>query len=205
MRNKLVAFGSLFLLALPFLFASRKRSPVTSGGPVRGSARSVALVGDSLAVGIAPHLRRLVEASGASLYGDTEGGTGVVQWPSARVALVPNDAVVFVSLGGNDRQRTWATDLPAQIERFAADMGERPWHWLDTPFPTLPDRMGVSDAWRAAAERHGGHVLDVGTAEELAAVRASDGVHLTPAGYAALASVLWDEARAWLATRARTP
>jgi len=170
--------------AVVFVGASRSKRKPAAEPP---KASGLALVGDSLAVGLVPRLRELAQAAGVPFYSDAQGGAGVLVFTPARLEPVPSGALVVVSLGGNDRQATWRADqLPAAVKGFVCALRPRSVVWLDMPFPTLPDRVGASDLWRACAE-----ALEVGSADDWASERAGDGVHLTPAGYRRLAELVW--------------
>lgn len=159
--------------------------------PTRRRPRFVALLGDSLAVGLTHPMRTLAAASGIGFAADAEAGASVLHFPPERVRTdVLLADTVIVSLGGNDRLATWrAGELTGAVEAFVRAAAERGAivYWVDMPFPTLEDRTGVSTLWRSAARP-----VDVGSAERWAPARASDGVHLTPSGYADLARVVWD-------------
>lgn len=154
----------------------------------------LSLVGDSLAVGIDPYLRRLVEERGEEYASDVETGAGVRSFPSSRLARLPlgkgaERRIVVVSLGGNDRGSTLPSDELARLVRVFVSACPGPVAWIDMPFPTLGDahRPTVSEIWRASVRR----VLDVGSASAWASERAADGVHLTPRGYQDLAARVW--------------
>jgi len=179
--------GALALLFPIVVLTSRRKATTTAPAPA--PVRSLALVGDSLAVGLEGPLRALAAAKGLPFYADAQGGASVSHFTATRLAPVPSGATVVVSLGGNDRLATWrAKELPGLVRDFLCALRPRPVFWLDTPFPTLEDRTHVSETWRACAPA----ILDIGTADDWASERAGDGIHLTPAGYRHLAALIFD-------------
>ena len=64
----------------------------------------VAVVGDSFAEGLGPHLAAHAKDCGTPFFLDDARGTSVTQWTGPRLdaALAFNPSVVLVSLGGND-------------------------------------------------------------------------------------------------------
>jgi hypothetical protein len=85
---------------------SSARSP--EGTIIAQDSARVLLVGDSLAVGLAPELTKLADSVGLSFQHAATGGTSVVQWDAwiadKLTQYRPN--IVLVSLGANDYQRT---------------------------------------------------------------------------------------------------
>lgn len=175
-----------------FVLSKKKGAASSSGEPSSWGKRPVAVIGDSLAVGLVEPMRKLATSAGLGFYSDATGGAGVGAFPPSRLAAVPTGSLVFVSLGGNDRQATWrAGELAAQAKALVATLANKGCAvtWLNMPFPTLPDTTHTVEAWRAS----GAAEADLGSAADWQPYRAPDGVHLTPEGYQVLAEGLWQQ------------
>ncbi len=173
-----------------FLVALAIAAPIVVGlgSRKRRELKGIALLGDSLAVGIRAPLEALARDAGVPFYADATVGASVVDFPESRLAGVPSGYAIAVSLGGNDRMRTWDPPVAHEIERFAR--APRDVWWIDMDFPTIEDRAGTVDAWKRSAS----HVIDARAAEPWH--RASDGVHLTMDEYRRLAALVFARLRA---------
>ena len=163
----------------------------------------VLLVGDSLAAGLGPPLKRLVTADGATLATVGRVGTTIRQWARgtwlAEALTEAKPGLVLVSLGTNDMESPGdrSADIAAIVDRVrAAGAGLV---WIEPPdMPTLRDRAQVRTTLHATipAER-----LFPGSSVPIQ--RAKDRIHATPQGYADLAAALWSWVkRGWERRRA---
>ena len=179
--------------------ASAPASDATA--PVQGAR--VLLVGDSLAAGLGPPLKRLVGADGATLATVGRVGTTIRQWARgawlAEAITQAKPGLVLVSLGTNDMESPGdrSGDIAAIVDRVrAAGAGLV---WIEPPdMPTLRDRAQVRTTLHATipAER-----LFPGPSVPIQ--RAKDQIHATPQGYADLAAALWSWVkRGWERRRA---
>ena len=155
-----LAFGGIFTWA-----ALKKRPGV--GTP---AASALAVIGDSLAVGLTPYLSAWAQSRGLAFVQDAKVGRFTRQQGTE---AVPVNGLVFVSLGTNDA--TAAVDGSA-LRAFAQALrarGPRAIVWL---LPPATKALPGLDAVRATIQSLG--VIVVQTAAPLRA----DGLH--PASYA---------------------
>ncbi len=150
------------------------------------------VIGDSMAVGLDPHLRQLAEEAGIAGYasrgivGTTIGGWADSAWLETTLpAFQPT--LILISLGTNDeasapgaadRERPALEQLVHRLESSGAALV-----WIGPPSLPLP-RQGVSDMIRAALPYYY-------PSEQLDIPRGPDGLHPTAAGYAGWAGALW--------------
>jgi lysophospholipase L1-like esterase len=163
----------------------------------------VLLVGDSLAAGLGPPLKRLVTTDGAILATVGRVGTTIRQWARggwlAEALTQVKPGLVLVSLGTNDMESPGdrSGDIAAIVDRVrAAGAGLV---WIEPPdMPTLRDRAQVRTTLHAtipAARLFPGPSVPI--------QRAKDRIHATPQGYADLAAALWSWVkRGWETRRA---
>lgn len=158
--------------------------------------RSVLLIGDSMAQGLAGPLSTLADAAGVSFDSFAKSGTHISQWVVGSLAqglgakLAARPEVVLVALGTNDEKLSPAAaqgELPAlslllgRLKGFGSRVA-----WIGPP--TLPYANGVGCLIRRAAP-------DYFDSRRLLLERAGDGVHMTGSGYATWASAVWSWAR----------
>lgn len=176
------------------LFSFNPTPASTPATPASLAGRRVALVGDSLGVGMGPPLRKLVEAEGAALDVRATVGTTIRQWarnPWLSEVLARKPAVVVVSLGTNDLplagDRTEdVKSIVRQVQTAGAELA-----WVEPPtMPTLPDRGNVRAVLHAAVPAE-----SLFPGPSVAFERAPDQIHATPRGYATLAEAVWSWAR----------
>ena len=174
-------------VALAWLARSR-RSLVQL--PQRGR---VALIGDSLAVGLASPLHKLTASDGGALLPLGRISTTITMWAhgdfSTVAAFAPD--VILVSLGTNDAALARPQDEQRQLEILLASLTRLgvPIVWIDPPeLPTLPRsatvRWMLDDAQRV-------HPFERFRSDTLMIPRQGDQVHPTPAGYGLWAATLW--------------
>lgn len=162
-----------------------KRAPLVKPGD------RVLLIGDSLAVGLAPGSRRVAEAHGVVFEDEVKGGTRVAQWVgSAQLKLTlgtfkPN--VVLVSLGTNDAYYYLnPSDVKPEITKLLEVLGNARVIWIGPP--TLPkDASGIRTAILSVVpEKNYFH------SDRIDIPRISDGIHPTAEGYVIWNRALWD-------------
>lgn len=153
------------------------------------STLRVALIGDSLAVGLARPLRALVEKAGGTLDASGRSGTTISQWlrgPLTSSLARARPDLVLVSLGTNDMKARGdktadAVSLAGQVRAAGADL-----MWIDPPIMPFGDPTGVRSAIRAAVP-----IEAIFPSASFEIPRARDGIHPTEAGYAAWADSIW--------------
>ena len=149
----------------------------------------VAVVGDSFAEGLGPHLAAHAKDCGTPFFLDDARGTSVTQWTGPRLdaALAFNPSVVLVSLGGNDFGRGDPLNVQSSIGKLAARVrasGAR-LLWIAPVSLPFPDKTQTRATWLATV---GG---DFYPSENDTYPRAADRIHLFPSGYRDWASKVW--------------
>lgn len=160
--------------------------------PRVGPTTRLLVIGDSLAVGLQPHLRQLSEEAGVADY-SARGlvGSRLDQWardPWLAAELVRfRPTLVLVSLGTNDaaigpdaaeRQQDALVELVGKLRESGADIA-----WVGPPTLPFPDG-GIPDLIR-------GQVKAYFPSEDYEIPRAPDELHPTASGYAGWAGAIW--------------
>lgn len=198
--------GLLFAAGAGIVTALKERRPKVKEG------MRVLLLGDSLAVGLSPHLKALAKDAGVELRALAKTGTRIDQWAkSEELAAVLRDyspELVLVSLGTNDaaigagaaeRQKPYLDQL---LEQFAHGVSHRNDYGLGADVvwigpPTLPfESAAMTSMIRAGVEAYGdslgGHPRGAYfPSETLEIPRAPDHIHPTATGAAGWAGALW--------------
>ncbi|CAG0965519.1 MAG: DUF459 domain-containing protein [Rhizobiaceae bacterium] len=153
-----------------------------------GSARTVLVIGDFMAGGLAEGLTTVFAANpDIKVVEKARGSSGFVRddvfnWPAEIRALIDAEkpAAVVVMLGANDRQQLRAGDVREQLltdgwtkeyrtrtAAFAAAVAESkvPLVWVGLPAfkqkKMLSDMIAFNDLYRQAAEQSGGAFVDI--------------------------------------------
>lgn len=164
-----------------------------SGPRIRPGRSRIFLVGDSLAVGLAPHLKALSAESRIAFDYLAKEGTRIDQWAQSQVlqerlkAFQPT--VILVSLGTNDeympegapaRQAPFLQTLLTHVRAAAPEVA-----WIGPP--SLPKRTnGMVALIRSRVPDS--HYFP---SDKLEIVRGPDALHPTARGYAAWAGAIW--------------
>ena len=152
------------------------------------NARTVLVVGDFLAAGLADGLQEaFAQSPGVRVEGRANGSSGFVRddfydWPGEIGGLIEETrpAAVVVMLGANDRQQlavdgnrervrseAWTAEYTARVRAFAATVRQAgvPLLWVGTPsFKSsgmTADMLAFNDLYRAAVEAVGGEFVDI--------------------------------------------
>lgn len=179
------------------------------GGPRLRKGMRVLLIGDSLAVGMAPHFAALAKEAGIDFKALATSGTRIDQWaanPELKKLLESfQPELVLVSLGTNDSymQGSGAVQKQqAQLEKLLSvltewprrrDYGLGPDHivWIGPPTLPKPPSPGIPKMIQDAS----GSVLSPRFyyfhSEKLTMPRAADGIHPNVRGYAGWAGAIW--------------
>jgi lysophospholipase L1-like esterase len=179
---------------------------VMTGPRVKRGMR-VLLIGDSLAVGMAPHFQALAKEAGVNFQSLAIVGTRIDQWASSAQLQKTLDQfqpeLVMISLGTNDeyltgdavtRQRPALETLINKISQYTrnADYGLGPeWIvWIGPP--TLPKPTnGIVAMIQAAAGTPLAPRFYYYHSEQLELPRGPDKLHPTARGYAGWAGAVW--------------
>jgi lysophospholipase L1-like esterase len=165
---------------------------VASSRPKINEKSRVLLFGDSLAVGLNPHLKQLADEAGVEAYtGKGIVGTRLNQWDTdpwldaTLASFQPN--LILVSLGTNDEATSpgaverEADAFHALLDKLRATGAEIVWIGPpELPFP----RQGVADMIRESVPYYF-------ESEQLDIPRAGDHLHPNAAGYAGWAGAIW--------------
>jgi len=161
--------------------------------PLEGS--KVALIGDSFAEGLVPHMGSLARACGTLYIGDGRSGTSVMQWQYDSwigPILHQKPTVVLISLAGNDFFKN-PTDLKAAINKLVDRIrgtGARAL-WIEPNRLPMNEVSGVRQLWK---DKMGN---DWFPSWDLPYRKAEDNIHLFPSGYKAWAGEIWP----WMSTK----
>lgn len=148
------------------------------------------VIGDSLAVGLGPHLKADAAMDRVPYVAvEAKGGTAAHQWDYKIAGLLQQHKpdTVLVVLGTNDAAMPDPTVNRQRIKKivgFVNDSGAR-LVWVG--MPTLPPRL-KADVVRDMITSTGVDYLD---SRQISFERSPDGIHATPAGYAAWARAIW--------------
>ena len=169
-------------------------------GPRLRRGMRVLLIGDSLAVGMAPHFAALAKEAGVDFKALATVGTRIDQWASntdlKKLLESFRPELVLVSLGTNDEFMRGADVVPKQralLEKLLALLSQGPEHivWIGPPTLPNPPSPGIPKMIQDAA----GSVLAPRFyyfhSERLQMPRAPDGIHPNVRGYAGWAGAIW--------------
>ena len=162
----------------------------------RPDVEHVYLIGDSLGVGLLPHLKQLATRDGVKLDGAPVGGTTIPTWTNgaqyqANVAgaIKWPTTHFFVSLGTNDALGKGVIDVAPLVTRLRSS-GARV-SWIGPPnFPGSP--AAVASLKRQCAALGVQYIDSTKISFEHAK---GDKIHATPRGYATWAAWLWPQAK----------
>jgi len=168
--------------------AVSQEEPPTPAVDKAPDARTVMVVGDFMASGLAEGLDALFAQNPAIRISDrAKGSSGLVRddfynWPAEIKGLLDGEkpVAVVVMLGSNDRQAmtvggsrepprsdAWTREYEARAEAFgsAIQASKIPLLWVGTPSFKIArmtsDMLAFNDIYRAAAEKVGGEFVDV--------------------------------------------
>ncbi len=165
---------------------TRRRVP-TSGGVALRQGDRVLLIGDSLAVGLAPHLSRIAQDAGVPFASAAASGSTMQHWLHAAAAPMASvkPTLVLVSLGTNDAMTSQSLlEMRSQRDQLLSKLGAAGARVLWVGPPRLPERAR-RDVLEMLAELHAYF-----HSEELP-IPQHDGIHSTPDGYRDWAVALW--------------
>jgi len=195
-------YGGLVLVAGLGMFR------LLSGPRIRKGLR-ILLIGDSLAVGMAPHFATMAKEAGADFKSLAIVGTRIDQWAASAElkALLGSfqPELVLVSLGTNDSFMKGADIVAkqqAQLEKLLAvltewprkrDYGLGPEHvvWIGPPTLPSPPSPGIPKMIQDSAGSALKPRYYYFHSERLDLPRGPDGIHPSVRGYAGWAGAIW--------------
>jgi len=178
-------------------------------GPRVRKGMRVLLIGDSLAVGMAPYFSALAKEAGIDFKALATVGTRIDQWASnadlKKLLETFQPELVLVSLGTNDsfmqgkdvvpKQQTQLEKLYALLTQWprSKDYGLGPEHlvWIGPPTLPKPPSPGVSKMIQDAAGNALSPRYFYFHSEKLDMPRGPDNLHPTARGYAGWAGAIW--------------
>jgi lysophospholipase L1-like esterase len=178
-------------------------------GPRVRKGMRVLLIGDSLAVGMAPYFAALAKEAGVDFKAMATVGTRIDQWaanPDLKKLLESfQPDLILVSLGTNDSFMQGAGIVEkqqAQLEKLLAlltqwprskDYGLGPEHlvWIGPPTLPKPPSPGISKMIQDAAGSALSPRFFYFHSEKLEMPRGPDSLHPTARGYAGWAGAIW--------------
>lgn len=167
--------------------------PVAYNCPKSGNV--VAVIGDSFAEGLVPHMQAFAQSCGTPYIGDGRRGTSVVQWQRddwIGSVLYQNPSVVLISLGGNDFSKdpeTLRRAIDKLVDRIRLS-GARAM-WIEPHRLPMEEQSGVRQLWKNKVGS------DWFPSWDLPYEKAEDDMHLFPSGYRAWAAEIWP----WMSTK----
>lgn len=194
MRAITLLFAALFIGA-GYLMSRAGGPPAPAGAtlppPLITTSTRLLVFGDSLAVGLGPHVRAIVVARGGLAGTRARVGMHMSEGAASLGNVLDEEkpTVVMVSLGTNDcasaQQGAGQAKFALELARAAHERGvELVWIGL----PTLPAKLaGAEDVREILRAVPGTTYLD---STKMNFARSADGVHATPSGYADWAAQL---------------
>jgi lysophospholipase L1-like esterase len=167
-----------------------------SGPRVKRGLR-VLLVGDSLAVGTAPHYAALAKEAGVDFKSLAIVGTRIDQWAAsadlAKAIQDFNPGLVLVSLGTNDSfmKGDVIAGQRAKLEKLLTVLGDRDIVWIGPPTLPNPPTPGMITMIQDSAGSPLAPHYHYFHSERLSIPRGPDNIHPTVRGYAGWAGAVW--------------
>lgn len=156
--------------------------------PLSLKNKTVLLVGDSMAEGVGPWLKKKVEETGGRFIDGHERSSTIIFWQEGgklreKLAEYHPD-IVFIALGANEIFIEKPEIRAPLIQKMVEEIGARPAFWIGPP-SWKPDKGLV-------------HVIDVNfqpghfyNSNDLKVPRAPDGKHPTAQGYGTWTDLIW--------------
>jgi len=179
------------------------------GGPRIKKGMRVLLIGDSLAVGMAPHFVALAKEAGVEFKSMAIVGTRIDQWAASadlkNLLASFQPELVLVSLGTNDSFMQGADVVAkqqAQLEKLLGVLTEWPRQrdyglgpdfivWIGPPTLPKPPNPGISKMIQDSSGSALAPSYYYFHSERLDLPRQPDGIHPVVRGYAGWAGAIW--------------
>jgi lysophospholipase L1-like esterase len=157
--------------------------------PISLQGKTLIIVGDSMAEGLAWFLRGKVEAAGGHFFNEPWDSSSTIGWQAARrmTELVERykPDIVFIALGSNEITVPNVGARASAVKQISEEMGDRPGYWIGPP-SWKPDKgivHVIEENFRP------GHFYN---ANDLNVPRRKDGAHPTRDGFKTWADLVWD-------------
>lgn len=187
-KRTLYLFGGV-AAAVGLLVASQ----AFGGARAAPKGSKILLLGDSLAVGLAPRLKQLAEGAGYAFVGAGVSGSTSSQWEDRVPTLLASErpSLVLVSLGTNDGAGdTSKADLHIGNIAHLVSAGAPTFVWILPP--SMPSRLDMEPV-RASVSQYAKNVIDSRAMSFPVGSRAADGIHFDARGYASWAEQGWQK------------
>lgn len=159
-----------------------------SAFPLSLANKTVLLVGDSMAEGVGPWLKKKVEAAGGRFIDGHERSSTIVWWQGSgklRELLASHHPdIVFIALGSNEIFLQKPEQRVPLIKQMVEEIGAHPAYWIGPPC-WKPD-SGLVHVIEESFQP--GHFYN---SNDLKVPRAPDGKHPTAQGYEAWTDLVW--------------
>lgn len=157
--------------------------------PLSLTGKSVLLIGDSMAEGVGPLLKKKVEAAGGRFIDGHERSSTIVWWQGSgklrEILARYQPDIVFIALGANEIFLKQPEQRAPLIKQMVEEIGTRPSFWIGPP-SWKPDSglVGVIEE-----NFQPGHFYN---SNDLKVPRAPDGKHPTAQGYQTWTNLVWN-------------
>lgn len=157
--------------------------------PISLNGKTVMVVGDSMADGLAWFMKDKVEDAGGRFVGEAWNSSTTTSWQadrrmSADIAKYQPD-IIFLALGSNEVEARDMEKRGPAVRSIAQEMGDRPGYWVGPP-SWVPDKgivKTIEENFRP------GHFYN---ANDLKVPRRGDGKHPNRDGFKIWVDLLWD-------------
>jgi lysophospholipase L1-like esterase len=157
--------------------------------PLSLGNKTVLLVGDSMAEGVGPWLKKKVEATGGRFIDGHERSSTIVWWQGSgklrELLALHHPDIVFVALGSNEIFLKQPELRAPLIKQMVDEIGARPSFWIGPP-SWKPD-SGLVHVIEENFQP--GHFYN---SNDLKVPRAPDGKHPTAQGYETWTELVWN-------------
>jgi lysophospholipase L1-like esterase len=156
--------------------------------PLSLANKTVLLIGDSMAEGVGPVLKKRVESTGGRFIDGHERSSTIVWWQGSgklRELLARHQPdIVFIALGANEIFMQQPEQRAPLVRQMVEEIGARPGFWIGPP-SWKPD-TGLVHVIEENFQP--GHFYN---SNELKVPRAKDGKHPTAQGYETWTDLVW--------------
>ena len=157
--------------------------------PISLTGKTVMVVGDSMADGLAWFMKGKVEDAGGHFVGEAWNSSTTTAWESEHRMSADidkyNPDIIFLALGSNEVEARDMEKRAVAVKEISTEMGDRPGYWVGPP-SWVPDKgivKTIEENFRP------GHFYN---ANDLKVPRRGDGKHPNRDGFKIWVDLLWD-------------
>lgn len=159
-----------------------------SAFPLSLTNKTILLVGDSMAEGVGPWLKKKVEEAGGRFIDGHERSSTIVWWQGSgklkELLSLHHPDIVFIALGSNEIFLQKPEQRAPLIKQMVEEIGAHPAYWIGPP-SWKPD-SGLVHVIEESFQP--GHFYN---SNDLKVPRAADGKHPTAQGYGTWTDLVW--------------